>query len=260
MHHGEFMSIATNIFAALLTSLFSFSVFSFPPENKPALGNFTAHKSCDKERERPCFQCPTGPKGVTGPRGATGFTGPKGNMGATGNTGIRGPRGFTGPTGFPGGTGPTGVTGITGPTGASGPVATSALASAFETNIFVVPLGTQANVPLSNEEIPTIGMMHNNATFTIQTAGVYLINWSLSAGASSEDPSASGIMGVVVNGTFPEASNFILLPNILYTPFGGCSSLFLFPNDVVSLGIFPNSGTGSVYVVNPNMNIIKVSP
>ena len=54
--------------------------------------------------------------------------------------------------------------------------------------------------------------------------------------------------------------NCSILPRALYGPYGGSSSLFLNANDVITLGINPLASSGSVYMINPNIDILKISP
>lgn len=132
---------------------------------------------------------PTGPIGATGPTGlgttgatgATGATGPTGlgTTGATGPTGL----GTTGATGATGPTGPTGTTGATGPMGATGATGTAELsefAYIYNLDAQVVPI--EADVIFDTNGVLSPGITHapGTSTITVNTAGTYKINYSVS--------------------------------------------------------------------------------
>ncbi|MFE1628928.1 hypothetical protein ACFLFF_19495 [Brevibacillus reuszeri] len=140
----------------------------------------------------------TGPTGATGPTGSTGWTGDTGVTGytgltgATGVTGATGSTGATGETGSPGATGATGATGETGVTGATG--ATGATGTnftninAFSANtsgavISVVLGGTNIALP-NNQVLNGITVGGGNTTFTVPSAGNYLISYSINTTAA----------------------------------------------------------------------------
>lgn len=129
----------------------------------------------------------TGVTGYTGLTGATGVTGATGSTGATGETGSPGATGATGETGSPGETGVTGSMGATGETGATG--ATGATGTnftninAFSANtsgavIAVVLGGTNIALP-NNQVLNGITVGGGNTTFTVPSAGNYLISYSI---------------------------------------------------------------------------------
>ncbi|MGF9799664.1 BclA C-terminal domain-containing protein [Brevibacillus agri] len=136
------------------------------------------------------MQGPTGPTGPTGATGATGagegVTGATGSTGVTGATGPTGVTGATGATGATGVTGETGATGATGPTGPTGTVFTNINAFAANTGgaVIAVILGG-TNVPLPNNQVLNgITVGGGNTTFTVPSAGNYLISYSVNTTAA----------------------------------------------------------------------------
>lgn len=136
------------------------------------------------------MQGPTGPTGPTGATGATGagegVTGATGSTEVTGATGPTGVTGATGATGATGVTGETGATGATGPTGPTGTVFTNIKAFAANTGgaVIAVILGG-TNVPLPNNQVLNgITVGGGNTTFTVPSAGNYLISYSVNTTAA----------------------------------------------------------------------------
>ncbi|MBY0050815.1 hypothetical protein H7K32_03795 [Brevibacillus agri] len=136
------------------------------------------------------MQGPTGPTGPTGATGATGagegVTGATGSTEVTGATGPTGVTGATGATGATGVTGETGATGATGPTGPTGTVFTNINAFAANTGgaVIAVILGG-TNVPLPNNQVLNgITFGGGNTTFTVPSAGNYLISYSVNTTAA----------------------------------------------------------------------------
>lgn len=128
----------------------------------------------------------TGPTGSKGWTGATGVTGYTGLTGATGVTGATGSTGATGETGSPGATGATGVTGATGATGATGTNFTNINAFSANTSgavIAVVLGGTNIALP-NNQVLNGITVGGGNTTFTVPSAGNYLISYSINTTAA----------------------------------------------------------------------------
>jgi hypothetical protein len=228
--------------------------------------------NCDCCRE-PHNRCPTGPEGSTGARGFTGPIGSMGNQGPAGSTGPSGSRGLlgpigalgsTGPAGLPGTAGATGVTGFTGAvgfTGAPGPTTDTAMASDYATTIFVFPVGATAIIPIGTNEISPVNITPAAGQFTIGQTGMYLINWSLTAGVETGTSDATGTLAINVNGVAIDTNYIELTSTKLYIPFGGSSSLSLNQNDIVTLEIAPAGTSGNaIFVRNPNINFLKVSP
>lgn len=248
------MAKAVHIFTTLIASLYSLSAFSLPPETHyPSVGK----NCCESEFKNHCREKERGATGRTGP------TGPTGPQGASGNTGPTGLSGAIGPTGATGNTGPIGRVGPQGPTGSTGitgPITTTALASAFDTSLTIFSIGSTVSVPFATDEVPPVNITHNDTDFIINSSGIYLINWSLTAGLEGNTPTQSGIIGTTVNGVFSQLESFFLLAGTLFTPFEGSTSLSLVAGDVIRLGIITAGSTGSYFIVNPNINIIKVSP
>lgn len=137
--------------------------------------------------------------GATGSTGIAGVTGtdegPIGPAGIQGPIGPTGPQGLPGPNGQAGATGPTGEVGITGLVGATGsigaaaptppPTATSAFAAnTAGTLITVLLAGTNISFPSVQLLPPDITLTSSNTLFTVNTAGIYRIAYSINTTAS----------------------------------------------------------------------------
>ena len=130
-----------------------------------------------------CVRCPTGPAGPTGPRGAMGV---KGDPGPQGIPGIPGIRGATGPTGATGATGPTGATGVTGPTGPTGATGVTGIISPAYIQLSaqstqVLPPGTAVLFVTSPTLGPNLVLTNTTDAIIIPVAGVYQVNYSITA-------------------------------------------------------------------------------
>ena len=138
--------------------------------------------SCCPSKPKPsCQICPTGP---TGPRGKHGKTG------ATGVTGATGAMGPTGPSQGP--IGPTGATGATGPAG------TGAVGGAEFIRIIQSPNNSVPPYTITAPSAFTIDTQVFNTVpasivasttgagtyFTLNTAGVYVLDYEMSLGAA----------------------------------------------------------------------------
>lgn len=141
------------------------------------------NKSCGAKCDE---RGPTGPTGATGPEGPRGFRGPRGPEGATGDEGLQG---IQGPTGNDG---PTGSTGPTGPTGQQGLSSFSYFSKT--TNDTVLPSEPIIFDFSSPENTPDISN-DNAGTFTVNTSGIYYINYIITPVATSLTPRfVSGII------------------------------------------------------------------
>lgn len=164
---------------------------------------------------------PTGPTGPIGPTGATGF----GVIGPTGPTGPIGPTGPTGPTGPIGPTGDTGAVGPQGPIGVTPTITVAATntldpgddASVTATTVgndvqltFNIPRGETGATPeitpaylvatnpgtsainATNGVVPfetttvSSGITLNAGVFTVNEAGIYLVQWAVAVTSASE--------------------------------------------------------------------------
>ena len=244
----------STVFSTLLAALCTVSSSQLPAASP--CSNRSVHNNCCEQT--PCER--RGPTGPTGPQGNNGSTGTTGPTGLTGPTGITGPRGNIGPIGQ---VGPTGSTGSTGPTGASGPITTTALASAYSTSITVYPFGA-FTVLIPTTEFPPIDITPSSGQYIINTTGTYLINWSLTAGANANSSSLTGSLGIAIDGSIPgsiPAPNFFTVsPEILFTGLSGSNTYVLSPGSVISLMGTYSGTTGSLFIVNPTLDIILVSP
>ena len=200
-----------------------------------------------------CERFCCGKTGATGETGPTGLLGPTGLKGTFGATGTRGPTGPTGATGFSGPQGPQGSPGPAGP-----PIPT-AFASAYSKDLVVFPVNATSTVIFTTDATPSVNIMHALDQFTVDATAIYLITWSATLGLSTGG-AATGTIGIQVNGNMVDPTEMLLLPAVFYDPFGGSSSLLLNANDVITLGLDPLSPSGSVYMINPKINILKVSP
>jgi hypothetical protein len=116
----------------------------------------------------------TGPTGIAGATGATGATG---EVGPTGATGEVGPTGATGEVGDAGAPGATGATGAPGPRGDQGGIEASAFAFATARGQTVERFGAVAFDGVTG---PISGITQLvPGEFTVQTAGTYLIDYTL---------------------------------------------------------------------------------
>ncbi len=171
----------------------------------------------------------SGPSGPSGPSGATGASGPSGPSGATGASGPSGPSGATGASGP---SGPSGATGASGPSGPSGPsnpgVTTFGYGFELATLADATVIGG-AEVPFSNNG-PLSGVTHTagTTTFTVPTAGTYLITWhiNITAGVGSQ-------AAIAVNGTVDASTPVTAL--VATGEVSGSSMLTLAAGDVVTL-------------------------
>lgn len=134
------------------------------------------NKSCGAKCDE---RGPTGPTGATGPEGPRGFRGPRGPEGATGDEGLQG---IQGPTGNDG---PTGSTGPTGPTGQEG--LTSYAYFSKTTNDTVSPSAPIIFDFSSSSNTPDISN-DNAGTFTVNTSGIYFINYIITPVATDLTP------------------------------------------------------------------------
>lgn len=122
---------------------------------------------------------PTGPTGATGPEGPRGFRGPRGPEGATGDEGLQG---IQGPTGNDG---PTGATGPTGPTGQQGLSAYSYFSKTTNDTVSPSdPIVFDFSSPNNTSDISN----DNAGTFTVNTSGIYSINYIITPVATSLTP------------------------------------------------------------------------
>lgn len=119
---------------------------------------------------------PTGPTGPTGPEGPRGIRGPRGPAGATGDEGLQG---LQGPTGLNGPTGPTGATGATGAQGVT------SYAYFSKTTNDDVAAGSPIIFDFTSPD-NTVDISYDNAgTITVNTSGIYYINYIITPSASS---------------------------------------------------------------------------
>lgn len=128
----------------------------------------------------------TGTAGATGATGATGDPGAAGAAGATGTTGAAGATGATG-VGLTGATGATGVAGATGATGATGTVFTDINGFGANTSGSIIAVvGGGTNITLPNNQILNGGVTVNGAndTFTVPSAGSYLLAYQINLSAA----------------------------------------------------------------------------
>ncbi|HHL0974476.1 TPA: collagen-like repeat preface domain-containing protein, partial [Bacillus cereus] len=145
------------------------------------------------------LQGPPGPDGPTGPQGVQGIQGPEGPEGPTGPQGVQGIQGPEGPEGPDGPTGPQGIQGIqgiqgsagaqgtVGPTGPTGGAVlniagffygTAALSTTFPANSILRFNQTGFLLPGSN-------LVLNNGQIVVNTPGIYLFLYSVTAGATT---------------------------------------------------------------------------
>lgn len=183
--------------------------------------------------------CCFGPTGPTGPTGATGITGP------TGPTGVIGP---TGPRGFAGDIGPTGPTGIAGPTGPTG--------STTGFNIYALANATDTASVTANSAVlfavPTIinGITYSTGTFTLPTAGIYLINWVASI---KNEGSGSAILSLGLNR---------VLPSVLLVGSSNTGNTISSNASAILSGttIVNNTANSTYQLVNKSANTVSLVP
>ena len=125
--------------------------------------------------------------GIGAPAGPRGKTGPKGKTGPQGKTGQIGPKGDTGAQGATGQTGQTGAQGIQGVPGVPGPPGTlsSAYLDAYSSaNRFGVNNG--ALIAFDTHTAAPVGITASffNTTFTVTSAGTYLITVAVGDGGT----------------------------------------------------------------------------
>ncbi|PEP97010.1 collagen-like protein [Bacillus toyonensis] len=136
------------------------------------------------------MQGPEGPEGDQGPQGIQGLQGPQGPQGAQG---LEGDNGATGPAGP---TGATGATGSTGTTGATGTTDITAFGNFFTIATSTLFVNANTNFPFTTSS-SSEGMTLNNDIITIQTPGLYYINYFYAP--TNNGLSASYSMTLVIN-------------------------------------------------------------
>jgi Collagen triple helix repeat (20 copies) len=205
--------------------------------------------------------------------------GPAGVTGSTGPEGVTGPQGATGPTGATGSTGATGARGamgLTGVTGATGPAISANYVSSYSTNTQSITNGLNPPfLPVVIEPVlfvadlfPPVGIINNGASFTINTTGIYLINWEYTLNTTG------GVISVTTN-IFNNTTlaNFAPDPNAQVAPvenginpYSGSRLLNLNAGDIISLTISVIGPVGLgvppffANITNPAISIVQISP
>ncbi|EJS10172.1 hypothetical protein IKS_05991, partial [Bacillus cereus VDM062] len=116
-------------------------------------------------------------------------------------TGVTGPTGLTGSTGVTGPTGPTGETGVTGPTGS------------FVSNFGQVYNNVDQTVLSGQDVLFNLngilqGILHvvGTSTITINTGGIYNVNFEVLTTTNNPNASLSSAYAITINGVVQSAS------------------------------------------------------
>ena len=188
-----------------------------------------------------CVKCIVGPTGPTGPTGRTGPTGPTG------------PTGRTGPTGP---TGQNGQNGATGPTGPTGPSFNSYLNGVITTNKISIAVGS--TIIYDNVNIVGSDINYNSSTgiFTINTTGVYVIDWKMAVTpnpgtVSIEIDLVTSLHGRVGGISITATNPLITGSNLIYAATAGETFRFINNSDgpisIVLVGLSGPIGTISTF-------------
>ncbi|MGG7077231.1 hypothetical protein [Clostridium sardiniense] len=127
-------------------------------------------------------------KGVTGGQGAIGTTGVTGKQGLMGTTEATGEQGLIGTTGATGEQEQIGTTGVTREQGSIGPVAPyTKFGGMIAQTQFQKGQAISVNgiIPFDTTIVPFSGIVRNGGSFTINTPGVYLVDWSVVVGGET---------------------------------------------------------------------------
>lgn len=147
-------------------------ILSAPSQKELSVHSKGCGQKCDER----------GATGATGEEGPRGPIGPRGREGPVGPTGEEGLQGIQGPTGNQGSPGPTG------PTGPTGPIGLSSFAFFSKTTNESVPPSSPIifnfNSPNNTPDISNNGA----GTFTVNTTGIYFINYEITPIANSTTP------------------------------------------------------------------------